>query len=154
MALADESNFAYVKQVALDWREMVREKHQSLLMSPTQSLWGDESQLRMAGTRSRTQSMIPDERRASSFYRHRFSQQEKPLVIERREGSMEPSRIRINDELQIYIFQPIYVSPALRASIQPLSRSDLSLASTLLDTPLEEVNPVTAASPTPQSVSP
>ncbi|XP_016955207.1 uncharacterized protein LOC108028074 [Drosophila biarmipes] len=142
MALADESNFAYVKKVALDWRELVRERRMSQILSPTLSMLAEESQLRMAGAKSRTQSMIPAERRDSSFYRHRFSLESKPVEIEQQEvGSMEPARIKVSDNVHLFIFQPIPVSPSVRASIVPFSPSDLSVTSTKLEEPVNEETP-------------
>ncbi|XP_016969259.1 uncharacterized protein LOC108037242 [Drosophila rhopaloa] len=151
MALADESNYTYVKQVALDWRELVREKRQTMTLSPTISMLAEESQLRMAEPKSRTQSMIPAERRDSSFYRHRFSQQPKePIEIEHREGSMEASRIRVNDDVQLYIYQPIRVTDSVRASVHAMSPSDISMTSTKLEDPINLANPV----PLPEPKSP
>ncbi|XP_052847144.1 uncharacterized protein LOC128259053 [Drosophila gunungcola] len=139
MALADDSNFAFVKQVALDWRELVREKRQSLILSPTLSTLADESQMMMADSKSRTQSMIPAERRDSSFYRHRFSQQPKePMEIEHRPGSMDASRIRVNDDVELFIYLPITVTESVRASVyamSPMSPSDLSITATQLEDP-------------------
>ncbi|XP_017057718.1 uncharacterized protein LOC108098997 [Drosophila ficusphila] len=129
MALADEGNYAFVKQVALDWRELVRERRQSLL-SPTQSIWMEDAQLPMVEPKARTVSMIAAERRESSFYRHRFSQP-MPVAIERREvGSILADFIQVSDDVQLFIYQPIHVSPSLRASIQAMSLSELSVAST------------------------
>ncbi|XP_037718393.1 uncharacterized protein LOC119552715 [Drosophila subpulchrella] len=148
MALADESNFAYVKQVALDWRELVRERRQSQIFSPTLSMLAEESQLRMAETKSRTQSMIPAERRDSSFYRHRFSLESKPLEIEQQEvGSMEPARIKVSENVHLFIYQPIPVSPSVRASIVPFSPSDPSITSTKLEEPVEEDAPAARVEP-------
>ncbi|EDW92721.1 uncharacterized protein LOC6532236 [Drosophila yakuba] len=157
MALVDESNYAYVKQVALDWRELVREKRQSNLFSPVMSMQTVESQQRMADTKSRTQSMIPAERRESSFYRHRFSQPAKPVEIECQEPlSMEPDRIRVSGDVLLYIYQPILVSRDRMASIQVLSPSDLSIVSAKPEKPIgeEKATPKVDLDLTPESKSP
>ncbi|EDX07032.1 uncharacterized protein LOC6734427 [Drosophila simulans] len=157
MALVDESNYAYVKQVALDWRELVREKRKSNLFSPTISMQAVESQQPIGDTRSRTQSMIPAERRESSFYRHRFSQQAKPVEIERQEvGSMEPDRIRVSGDVLLYIYQPIFVSNARMASIQFWSPSDISITSSKLKQPIREEQPTAKveSDPSPEPKSP
>ncbi|EDV50049.1 uncharacterized protein LOC6545161 [Drosophila erecta] len=157
MALVDEGNYAYVKQVALDWRELVREKRQSNLFSPVLSMQAVESEQRMADTRSRTQSMIPAERRESSFYRHRFSQPAKPVEIECQEASsMEPDRIRVSGNVLLYIYQPIIVSKTVMDSIQAWSPSDMSLVSSQLVKPIREEKAAAKVerNPTPEPKSP
>lgn len=156
-ALVDESNYAYLKQVALDWRELVREKRKSNIFSPTISMQAVDSQQPIGDTRSRTQSMIPAERRESSFYRHRFSQQAKPVEIECQEvGSMEPDRIRVSGDILLYIYQPIFVSNTVMASIQAWSPSEISITSSKLKEPIREENPTAKveSDPSPEPMSP
>ncbi|XP_017011298.3 uncharacterized protein [Drosophila takahashii] len=157
LAMPDEGNFAYVKQVATDWRELVREKHQSQIFSPTLSMLAEDSQLRMVDTKSRTQSMIPAERRESSFYRHRFTLESKPVQIERRElGSMEPDFIKVSEGVSLFIYQPIYISPSAKASFIPFTPSDLSITSTKMAEPINDETPPAKVEPntSPEPKSP
>ncbi|KAH8349903.1 hypothetical protein KR084_009089, partial [Drosophila pseudotakahashii] len=150
-------NLSINAQVAMDWRELVREKRQSQIFSPTLSMLADESQLRMVDTKSRTQSMIPAERRESSFYRHRFALESQPVEIERRElGSMEPDFIKVSDGVSLFIYQPIYITPSARASFIPFTPSDLSITSTKMEEPINDETPAAKVEPntSPEPKSP
>ncbi|KAH8345995.1 hypothetical protein KR067_012701, partial [Drosophila pandora] len=117
MALSEEAHFAFAKQVALDWRELVREKKLLILQSPTASIANVDSFISVGRARTRTSSMFTGEKRDSSFYRASFFKPPKELDIERRTGSMDADRIRVNEELNLYIYPPVPVTEEARISL-------------------------------------
>lgn len=133
MALSEEAHFAFAKQVALDWRELVREKKLLMLQSPTTSIANADSFISYARARYRTSSMFTGEKRDSAFYRGSFFKPAKELDIQRRAGSMDADRIKVNEELNLYIYPPIPVTEEARASL-------------LLD-PISPISPLSAISP-------
>lgn len=140
MALADESNYGYVKQVALDWRESVRERRNMEQVTPTQSMLDQEQSLqRLAESQARGRgSAINAERRDSSFYRQSFSRGAKAVEIERNEGNMESDRIRVSEDVNLYLHQPVPITNEIRSSLQNAgsATSDTSLASVRIQEPV------------------
>ncbi|XP_017108993.2 uncharacterized protein [Drosophila bipectinata] len=134
MAFVEEAHFAFAKKVALDWRELVREKKFQMLETPTESLANVESLVSMARSKARTSSMFTAERRESSFYRATFSKPPRELEIERRAGSMDPDRIRVNEDLNLYIYPPVQVTEEARMSLllDPISVSVMSPISPII----------------------
>ncbi|KAH8275031.1 hypothetical protein KR018_011318, partial [Drosophila ironensis] len=116
MAFAEDP-MVFVKQVALDWRELVREKKNMMLMSPSMSIMNQESLADVPVSRLRASSMLSREKRESSFYRANFPQKQQELTIERREGSMNAARILVNETLNLYVYPPIHVTPEARESL-------------------------------------
>ncbi|KAH8379252.1 hypothetical protein KR009_003871, partial [Drosophila setifemur] len=123
MTLPDDINLAYLKQVALDWRELVRERKDVILRSPTMSMVESLPTVAPIDTIDRSYqparpgSMVAVEKRESSFYRGNFGQAAPQLQIEHRRGSMEAARIRVNEVVNLYIYPPIPVTEELRRSL-------------------------------------
>ncbi|KAH8236142.1 hypothetical protein KR032_009106, partial [Drosophila birchii] len=120
MALSDETNFGYVKQLALDWREATRERRYLDMISSTSLVAAERSDHRVNDSKSRGRgnSLICAERRSSSFYRQSFSKGNKAVEIERRAGNTESDRIRVSTDVSLYLHQPVPLNDALRASLK------------------------------------
>ncbi|KAH8322319.1 hypothetical protein KR059_012474, partial [Drosophila kikkawai] len=120
MALADENHLEYVKQVVQDWRESVRERRNMDLYSATSSLVVSEKNMHFTDSkpRGRGNPMGTSERRESSFYHQTFSKGNNPVEIERSEGNTESDRIRVGNDVNLYLHQPVPINNAIRASLQ------------------------------------